>query len=262
VELLFLQKVRIGAGKMNKRNENLKEQALKIIDASEKKGIPLRLLGGMAVYLTSPCTQQALYSREIADLDFVVTKKKAYPLEKLLATLGFEGDREFNSIHGESRLLFYSELGDLDIFVGDFAQCHKMALEKLLSSTRLTIPLANLLLTKLQVVQINQKDILDILALLHDHDLIPEGDPNDVINLAEFNAILADDWGWYTTCTDSLEKVQQYVGKNFKDPDQKLLNDKIDLLRSSAANAKKSLKWTVRSKVGRKVQWYELPEEK
>jgi hypothetical protein len=247
---------------MENRSELLKEQALQIIDAAEKKGIPIRLLGGMAVYLTSPCTKSSPYNREIADLDFVVTKKKAYPLEKLLPTMGFEADREFNSIHGESRLLFYSEMGDLDIFVGDFAQCHHMALEKLMSSTRLTIPLANLLLTKLQVVQINQKDILDILALLHDHDIVPDGDPNNIISLAAFNAILADDWGWYTTCTDSLDKVQQYVGKNFKDSEQKLLNDKIDLLRNSAVNAKKSLKWTVRSKVGRKVQWYELPEEK
>jgi hypothetical protein len=247
---------------MVNRSESLKEMALKIIDASEKKGIPIRLLGGMAIYLTSPCTKAPPFSREIEDLDFVVPKKKAYPLEKLLPTMGFEADHEFNSIHGEYRLLFYSEMGDLDFFVGDFAQCHSMGLEKYINTTRLTIPLAHLLLTKLQVVQINTKDILDILAVLHDHEVVADGDPNDVISLAALNAILADDWGWYTTCMDSFDKVQKFVVENIKDPDQKLLNEKIEAIRSSAANAKKSLKWTVRSKVGRKVQWYELPEEK
>jgi len=83
-----------------------------------------------------------------------------------------------------------------------------------------------------------------------------------VISLASLNAILADDWGWYTTCMDSLDKVQKYCNEHISEPDRKLLNEKIEALRSSAMNSKKSLKWTVRSKVGRKVQWYELPEEK
>jgi hypothetical protein len=192
----------------------------------------------------------------------VVAKKKSYPLEKLLDKIGLEGDHEFNSIHGEYRLLFHSELTDLDFFVGDFIQCHSMNLEKYIASTKLTIPLANLLLTKLQVVQINKKDILDILALLHDHEVLVDGDPNNVISLKEMNAILSDDWGWYTTCVDNLDKVQQFVLESINDPDKPMLLDKIDLIRSHAQTSKKSLKWTVRSKVGRKVQWYELPEEK
>jgi hypothetical protein len=247
---------------MVNRNDKLKTEALRIIEAATEKGISLRLLGGMAVYVSSPCTRTDHYSREIADLDFVVQKRKAYPLEKLLPHMGYTGDREFNSIHGESRLLFYSELADLDIFVGEFAQCHKMNLEKYIGDSRITIPLANLLLTKMQVVQINKKDILDILALLHDHEIVEEGNPEEVISLSEINAVLSDDWGWYTTCMDTFDKVQKYIGEFTKDPDQKLLNEKIELIRSSSLSAKKSLKWTVRSKVGRKLQWYELPEEK
>ena len=244
------------------RNEELKKQALRIIDEAENKGIPLRLIGGMAVYICSPSTRTETYAREIADLDFVVQKKKAYPLEKLLAQIGFIGDREFNSIHGESRLLFDSDLGDLDIFVGRFEQCHSMDLEKSISTCKLTIPLSKLLMTKLQVVQINKKDILDILALLHDHEIVEDGNPNEIISLNDINAILSDDWGWFTTCMDSFDKVKQYVNESIAGPDQELLIQKIELIRTSTVNTKKSIKWTVRSKLGRKVQWYELPEEK
>jgi hypothetical protein len=247
---------------MVNRNEQLKSDALRIIAAAEENKSPVRLLGGMAIYITSPCTQKEPYARGIDDLDFVVSKKKSYSLEKLLEKIGFEGDHEFNSIHGEYRLLFHSELMELDIFVGEFVQCHSMNLEKFIGSTTLTIPLANLLLTKLQVVQINKKDILDILALLHDHEVLVDGNPDDVISLKELNAILSDDWGWFTTCVDNLDKIQRFVLESINDPDKPMLLDKIDLIRSHAQSSKKSLKWTVRSKVGRKVQWYELPEEK
>jgi hypothetical protein len=247
---------------MLSHNEQFKSEALRIIAAAEENKIPVRLLGGMAIYLTSPCTLKEPYAREVYDLDFVVSKKKSYPLGKMLEKIGFSGDHEFNAIHGEYRLLFHSDLMEVDIFVGEFVQCHSLNLEKYIASTKLTIPLAHLLLTKLQVVQINKKDILDILALLHDHEVLVDGDPNDVISLKELNAIMSDDWGWFTTCMDNLDKVQRFVLESIQDPDKPMLLDKVDLIRSHAQSSKKSLKWTVRSKVGRKVQWYELPEEK
>lgn len=247
---------------MVSHNELLKLEGLRILAATEEKGIPLRLLGGMAVYLSSPCTREAPFSREINDLDFVVSRKKAYSFEKLLEKIGFEGDHEFNSIHGESRLLFYSDLMELDIFVGGFEQCHSMDLEKYISSSAQIIPLANLLLTKLQIVRINEKDIVDILALLHDHEIQNDGNPNEIISLSAINSIVSNDWGWYTTCSDNLEKINSYVVDNFTNSEQDMLTKKIETIRVSSQNSAKSLRWKIRSKVGRKVQWYELPEEK
>lgn len=244
------------------RNELFKTEAFRIMEEAETKGIPLRLLGGMAIYITSPCTRTDLFAREIYDLDFVVPKKKAYPLEKLLEKIGFKGDHEFNSIHGETRLLFNSEVAELDIFVGGFEQCHSMDLEKLIGISKPTIPLANLLLTKLQIVQINKKDILDILALLYDHEVLPDGNPGEVISLKELNTILGDDWGWYTTCMDNLEKILLFVNETYKGEDHIKLAERVEKIITGAQACKKSLKWTVRSKVGRKIQWYELPEEK
>lgn len=244
------------------RNELFKTEAFRIMDEAEAKGIPLRLLGGMAIYITSPCTRTDQFAREIYDLDFVVPKKKAYPLEKMLEKIGFKGDHEFNSIHGETRLLFNSDVAELDIFVGGFEQCHSMDLEKLIKISKPTIPLANLLLTKLQIVQINKKDILDILALIYDHEMMSDGNPGEVISLKEVNAVLCDDWGWFTTCMDNLDKIRKFVDDTFQGADHEKLSSRIEKLQSSAQEGKKSLKWTVRSKVGRKIQWYELPEEK
>jgi hypothetical protein len=244
------------------RNELIRNEALRLIDETNSKGITLRLLGGMAIYLSSPCTRAEPFAREIDDLDFVVSKRQAYSLEKLLEKIGYTGDREFNSIHGESRLLFYSDLTALDIFVGEFQQCQSINLEKYFTHSKITIPLADLLLTKLQIIQINKKDILDILALLYDHEVKLDGDENEVISIQAINEVVCNDWGWYTTCMDNLEKILIFIGESFDANVQKTLKDRIELIRSNAYNSKKSLKWTVRAKIGRKVQWYELPEEK
>ena len=247
---------------MDNRNEQLRSEALRILKASEEAGIPVRLLGGMAVYTVSPCTSAEPFARTINDLDFVVSRKKSYPFGKLLETIGFEGDHEFNSIHGESRMLFRSDLLEIDVFVGIFEQCHQMNLEKRIPETKQIIPLADLLLTKLQIVQINQKDILDTLALLHDHEVAEGGDPEQVISLNALCEVLGGDWGWYTTVTDNLAKISGFIRESFQGTEQQNLLDKTAKIAAAAEGCPKSLKWKLRSKVGRKVTWYNLPEEK
>ena len=106
------------------RSEELKQAASMILQESSKAGIETRLLGGMAVYLTSPCTHDEPYARRIEDLDFAVSSKQGYQFSRLLESAGFAGDHEFNSIHGETRMLFSSELTDIDVFVEEFGVNH------------------------------------------------------------------------------------------------------------------------------------------
>lgn len=247
---------------MNNNNELLKSEAERILAAAKEAGFPIRLLGGMAVYISSPCTIEEPYARTINDLDFVVSNRKSYNFGKLLEKIGFEGNHEFNSIHGESRMLFHSELLEIDVFVGAFEQCHKIDLEKHFGETEKIIPLSDLLLTKLQIVQINQKDILDILSILHDHAVANEGNAEEVIKLDSIISVVSNDWGWYTTVMDNFEKVSSYIKEHFKDDEQKMLLERIEQIRCGAEAAPKSIKWKLRDKIGRKVQWYNLPEEK
>lgn len=245
------------------RSEQLKTVAQNILLATQKAKIEARLLGGMAIYLSSPCAHSTPFLREIQDLDFVVDKKNGYTFSKLMEKIGFKGDHEFNSIHGESRLLFTSKLTDIDVFVGAFQQCHTIALDKYFKNTKTYIPLFCLLLTKLQVVEINRKDILDILALLHDHELGNGGDPEQQIQIDQFLEIIGNDWGWYTTVTDNIEKIQKLLPSfNFYQQTENVLENKLKLLLTEAQNCRKSIKWKLRAKLGRKIPWYDLPEEK
>lgn len=243
------------------RNQFLATQAAEILAAAGQEKLIARLLGGMAVYDTYECTRRQPFQREIHDLDFIVTKRSAAGFSKLLPVLGYSGDHQFNSIHGETRMLFISEQTEIDVFIGIFHQCHELNFEHVLSLTKTTIPITHLLLTKLQIFQINRKDQLDALALLHDHE--PQaGAGGDGIDLSVLTSITGNDWGWHTTVSDNLESLTGLVDELFTGEEKGLFHRRIGAIQDAMQGAPKSVKWKLREKIGRRVPWYDLPEEK
>lgn len=124
-----------------------------------------------------------------------------------------------------------------------------------------TLPAADLLLTKLQVVEVNRKDLSDVLMLLYDHELA-EGDGPRRLNTAYVATLCAADWGLYTTITDNLAKLHDVVPELV--PDKAVasqLQGRVDEIGQRLDQAPKTLGWKVRAQVGRRKVWYELPEE-
>jgi len=243
------------------RNEFLSAEADKIIAAASEQSLPVALLGGLAVYRECPSTRRAPFAREINDIDFIVTTRRSSEFGKLLTSLGYEGDHQFNSIHGETRLLYASPETDVDVFVGVFQQCHELDLESVLAPAPKPIPLAHLLLTKLQIVQINRKDELDALAVLADHDVVAKGTP-DQIDLDVIAAITGADWGWFTTVNDNLAKLSAVVDELSLGELGATLNQRLAVISQAIEAHPKSVKWKIRERIGRRVPWYDLPEEK
>jgi hypothetical protein len=158
--------------------------------------------------------------------------------------------------------LFFDETRDrqVDVFVGGFRMCHRLPITERIALEPLTLPLAELLLTKMQIVQMNEKDIRDICALLLDHPF-GEGDA-ETLNLARVSELCAQDWGLWKTVSVTLRKVQEFCDAYDLDVGHKLtLVERLNVLRLALDDAPKPLKWKVRAAVGEKIQWYDLPEE-
>src|ERR1700690_4179949 len=136
-------------------------------------GIPARLMGGVAVWLRSPSVHQGPFARPYADLDFVVASKGAIQLKAFLLEQGYLPDQFFNALHGATRLYFQAPDArwSVDVVVDELAMSHKLDLRGRLDGPAVTIGLADLLLTKLQVWEINRKDLGDALCLIADHAL-------------------------------------------------------------------------------------------
>jgi hypothetical protein len=243
-------------------HDNIADEARRIVEAGQAQGIILRLLGGLAVRLHSPSATHRALARAYPDIDLATPARRSHMVETLLTGLGYEPDKSFNLLNGDSRLLFYDQghSRQIDVFVGVFEMCHRLPVAERLDSDALTIPLAELLLTKLQIVHMNEKDVRDICALLLDHPF-SEVD-RETINLLRITRICAEDWGLWKTVTLSLRKVQGFCDAYDLEAAAKLtIIERLNELRTALEHAPKSLKWRMRSAIGERVQWYDLPEE-
>lgn len=242
--------------------EDIQEEALRIAKEGDAQGILLRLLGGLAVRMHSPSATHRALSRSYPDLDFATPVRRSQMVESLLTGLGYEPNKTFNLLNGDRRLLFYDggHGRQIDVFVGQFEMCHRLPITERLSLDPLTLPLAELLLTKLQIVQMNEKDIRDICALMIDHPL--RDSDAETINLPRVVEICDEDWGLWKTVTLSLKKVQDFLDAYPLEPnDRETLEQRLGQLQRALDESPKPLKWKMRARIGDKVKWYDLPEE-
>ncbi|MFI5035290.1 MAG: hypothetical protein ACHQFZ_03690 [Acidimicrobiales bacterium] len=240
-------------------------EARMLAQAASAAGIPLRLLGGLAVRVLCPDFPPRL--RRDQDIDFGCLSKGRREVMAFLEQAGCEPDRRFNSLNGERQMYFNAPSGrPIDVMVDRLTMCHELDFRPNFRVLPLTLDVVDLLLTKLQIVELNEKDARDILHLLSAFpvtgDSPGEGVPE--IDRRRFCDVLGSDWGWWRTVTDNLNKLPLLVGDN---PTLVPPDARHDALRNAerlielADATPKSLKWKTRAKVGERMRWYELPEE-
>lgn len=229
-----------------------------MLDELERRGVAARAVGGLAVHLRCPSADEPPLARNYKDLDLVTVRSAGKQLSDALGELGYEPDREFNALHGRERLLFWDDGNErqLDVFVDRMVLCHTLELEDRVTHEPLTLTLADLLLTKLQVVEVNERDLKDASALLADHELGPDG-----IDVDRIIDVLANDWGWWRTTTATLERVACHASELGGFAGAATVGARAADLRERVDAAPKSRRWRLRAKVGERKRWYELPEE-
>lgn len=237
------------------------DEAARILRGAEDKGIMLRLIGGVAVGVRCPSASRPPLSRRYVDIDVMGRRKETAKINQLFKELGYKPRERFNALHG-SRLIFNDLKNQrrVDVFLDVFQMCHKFDFRDRLGLEPKTITLSDLLSTKLQIVEINEKDVKDIFALLLDHEVSSGGTP-DEIDGAYIGKLCAEDWGIYKTFLTNLSKLASYASSiGLGDEQQKRVAERAGALRKSIEEAPKSMGWKMRAAVGERKKWYELPE--
>jgi hypothetical protein len=239
-------------------------QATELIDAATGRGVPLRLLGGLAVRVLTPDFPPR--ARDDQDLDFASVGSAKKPLIELFGDLGYQGDARFNTLHGDHQMYFRTPDGSraVDVIMNQLTMCHTLGFRDRLTRMPYTLDVTDLLLTKLQVVEQNEKDAQDIIYLLSAFGAGP-GDEAEMIGLDRIAAVIGSDWGWWRTVTGSLDRVAELAAGSLRrlvpanarhDP-----AGQARALRAHAEACPKTMRWKMRARVGERVRWYELPEE-
>ena len=231
-----------------------------LVRATASAGGSARVLGGIAVALRCPSARDPeLLARSYSDIDLVTDKKSGPILSRTLEQLAYAPERRFNALHGHSRLMFDRADGmHVDVFVGEFVMCHRLELASRLDLHDATLPLADLLLTKLQVAELNEKDVTDAAALLLDHDLSAD---ESGINTDYITGILSRDWGWWRTVSHNLASLPGYVIKRLPEREAEIVAARVEQLQVVIEQAPKSLRWKARAKAGDRIPWRDDPEE-
>jgi hypothetical protein len=249
---------------MGVRVENIVDEAMHIVGEAEARGTALRLLGGVAVHLRCPdAVGRPELNRTYGDIDFAATRRSSRMVRELLSERDYVPNGHFNALHGAKRLLFYDTENNrqIDVFLGWFEMCHKLDLEPRVAMAGPALPPSDLLLLKLQIVQLNAKDIVDALALLVQYEPVEEDGPT-TLSSAYIARLCANDWGWHTTLRDNLLAVRESAPQIVSaQGDIDRVQARADALVAAIDAAPKSLGWRVRDKIGRRKVWYELPEE-
>jgi hypothetical protein len=236
-------------------------EAERLVERARQQGVPIRLLGGVAIKLRSK-DLPAAFQRKYGDIDWVAAKGKSATAQKFFEDAGYAPEARFNALHGRDRLLFFDQQHgrQVDVFVGTFRMCHEIPFDKRLEIEPVTIPLAELLLTKLQVYEINEKDVGDALALMHEHGIGESDGP--YINAARIASLCASDWGLWRTFTANLNTCGELIDRFDLSTEQKdALRQEVQRLQDRIEEEPKSRRWKLRARIGERKRWYELPEE-
>ena len=240
---------------------DLVDEGQRLLTIAHDQNATFALLGGVAVRLRAPEVPASL-DREYKDLDFAVPKGGTGAAGKLLTEAGYEPEVVFNAMNSKERLLFHDTQNgrQVDVFVGAFRMCHEIPLSDRIKPRDKTVPLAELLLTKLQIIELNEKDIRDTVLLMHGHEVADRDD--DAVNGARIAELCASDWGLWRTITRNLERTGEHVDE-YALPDEKRsqIRQRLSQLLHHIEAAPKSRGWKMRDRVGERKRWYDLPEE-
>jgi hypothetical protein len=256
----------IGMAEQGRAERDKFENELKrILKASEEAGVLLRVIGSLGFQMHCPkygYLQQAM-GRAYTDIDFAGYSKQTKPIQALMAKLGYVDNQEVFIVSGGERSIFdRSEIGlHIDVFWEKLDFCHIIRWAGRLEVDSPSIPLAELLLEKMQIVQINEKDVIDTIMLLLEH---PLGDNDkETINIKRVAELCAADWGLWRTTTMNLNKVRLLAqGYDVLTPEQKaMVETQVSGALARIEEEPKALAWRLRARVGDRVKWYKDVDE-
>jgi hypothetical protein len=242
------------------------DEAMRLADLARDQDLTLRVLGATAVRIHCPKFERIhhLLGRNITDLDFMAPAKDSENLLKLLEEAGYPMDRESRyrmALVGRYVLQKRDSPLHLDLFFDELRWNHTIDLRNRLRLDFPTLTLSDLLLEKMQIVRINEKDIKDVIMLLREH--VISDDDSEAVNAPYLAEVLSKDWGFYYTVTTNLSKVESFTKKydQLQVGDTEDVISKITQLRKTIEDKPKSLRWKVRATTGASSKWYRDVDE-
>jgi hypothetical protein len=239
------------------------DEARRLTDEAQKQGLVLRVMGPIALHYYFPQyvdlyrRMERLGERVFTDIDYAAYGKHRGKLVPFFESQGYLLEKRAAMLSGGERLIFFSNrIPMIDVFFDRLNYNHPIDYRSRLETHAHCVSLTDLLLQKLQIVQINDKDLKDAMLLLLAAE-VGEAEQN-MINGKYVAKLMSDDWGFYYTATTNLEKVKEASSQvaALTEEHRAVIRANADRLRGLMENMPKSGRWKAREKIGTKKIWY------
>jgi hypothetical protein len=243
--------------------ETYLEEARRLTDEAQKQGLILRVMGPIALHYYFPDhvdlyrRMERLGERVFTDIDYAAYGKHRGKLVPFFQAQGYEYNKRAMMLYGQTRHIYFGDrIPMIDIFFDKLDMNHCVDYKGRLEIHPYCVSLSDLLLQKLQIVQMNDKDLKDAMLLLLAAP-VAEADQG-AINARYIARLFADDWGFYYTATTNLAKVRSAMANvaALDDTQRAAIGQKADRLLRQIESEPKSGKWKKRAQTGIKKPWY------
>jgi len=235
-----------------------------LIEIGSERGVTLRILGHLAIrdHVKDHIELLELLNRvPTHDIDFIGYSKEQTQAERMFTDLGYEVDPSvaFSQEYGLQRLIFHHHENEImaEIFLDQLIMSHTLDFRGRLEMDHPTISLVDLLLSKLQIQEISEKDIKDMIALFAEHELGSDG--RELIDVSYLLRLTRNDWGLFYTAKKNLDLVKKYSDRYsvIDASTRQSVKARVDRLTLSMENEPKTFQWKLRAKIGTRLKWYQ-----
>lgn len=239
------------------------QEARRLVDEAQKEGLILRVMGPIALHFYFPehvglyRSMERLGERVFTDIDYAAYGKQRSKMVGFFQAQGYDFDKDTMMYFGQDRHIYFGDrIPMIDVFYDRLDMNHCVDYRGRLEIHPTCVSLTDLLLQKMQIVQINDKDLKDAMLLLLAGPLAESS--REGIELEYLARRMSDDWGFYYTTTTNLERTKSAAQKVavLSDEMRSVICQKADAIIAAINAEPKSWKWKLRAKTGSKKIWY------
>lgn len=245
---------------------DLSAEAVRIVSEAGEAGVTLRVIGsaGIRLHCDAPGRLMDLLGRPAKDIDFVVPNRHRKGMRRYFESRGYITDRDLLIAMEGTRYSFtHAEHGtEIDVFVERLEFCHTIEIRSRLDRHPITLPVEELMLSKLQIVEMTVTDVMDVAVILATHQVREDAADPEAIDGQHIARLLARDWGFHHTATKNLRRMATGTPADLGPERNARVQAGASRLLDLIDAEPKSTAWRMRDKIGERKQWWQDVDER
>lgn len=240
--------------------QSLLDVAVSVINTLAARRIVARLFGGLSIEVIAPWKDIFGIDRPVKDIDIIVPRSSMITAMDVLSIDGWKMNGRNQRINSGILVCAIDNTSGtrLDMYADPVILNQTLYFGQRLRILEKTLTPVDLLISKLQIVNITDRDLDDICALAGGCQVAAVDSPS-TLNAERLKIICSNSWALQYTSIGNLDAAERRAGTHRDIQEERLARilQNVSLLRNICTDCPKSWTWRLRAKIGPLLPWYE-----